>query len=296
MTTPQGRDAPRISFEFFPPSSTKANLRLWRTVERLAPLNPDFVSVTYGAGGSTRERTYAALMTIRERARLNVAGHLTCVDASREETLAVAEKYRAMGVTRIVALRGDPQGGQDTFTPHPDGFASGTELVEGLAKAGGFDISVAAYPEVHPEATSLDADIQALKAKQDAGANRAITQFFFSKDHFLTFRDKAVAAGVTIPILPGILPIENFDKMSKFAARCGTDVPAWLGQAFSNAKTEEDQTLLATAVASEMSSNLMDEGVEHIHIYTLNNPDLSYDVARAIGVQPNGLSMAAGAA
>lgn len=296
MTTTDGRDAPRVSFEFFPPNSTKATLRLWRAVERLAPLNPDFVSVTYGAGGSTRERTYAAIMTIRERARLNVAGHLTCVDATREETLAVAQKYRSMGVTRIVALRGDPQGGSDTFVPHPEGFASAAELVEGLAGLGGFDISVAAYPEVHPEAASMAADIATLKAKQDAGASRAITQFFFSKDHFLRFRDKATAAGVTMPIIPGILPIENFEKMSRFAARCGTEVPAWLGQAFANAEGDEAKTLLATAVAAEMSSNLMDEGVDHIHIYTLNNPDLSYDVARALGICPNGPSMAAGAA
>ena len=176
MTTTVGRTAPGISFEFFPPTSTKATLRLWRAVERLAPLNPDFVSVTYGAGGSTRERTYAAIMTIRDRARLNVAGHLTCVDASREETLDVARKYRAMGVTRIVALRGDPQGGAETFTPHPQGFASGTELVAGLADLGGFDISVAAYPEVHPEAASMEADIAALRAKQDAGASRAISR------------------------------------------------------------------------------------------------------------------------
>ena len=295
MTTTSGRGAPSISFEFFPPSSTEATLRLWRAVERLAPLAPSFVSVTYGAGGSTRERTYAAIATIRDRARLNVAGHLTCVGATRAQTLAVAERYRSMGVKRIVALRGDPPKGAGAFRPHPDGFRSGTELVEALGKAGGFDISVAAYPETHPEAASPAADIDALKAKQDAGAARAITQFFFSKDAFLRFRDRATAAGVTMPILPGILPVEDFDKTAGFAARCGTEVPAWMHRAFENAQSGDERQLLATALAAELATNLMDEGVEHIHLYTLNNPDLTYDVSRALGIQPNAFSLSAGA-
>ena len=296
MNIDAGRSAPQISFEFFPPSTTAANLRLWRAVERLAPLAPTFVSVTYGAGGSTRERTYAAIQTILEKARLNVAGHLTCVGASKDETLDVARKYRSMGVTRIVALRGDPPKGEGPFTPHPDGFASALDLVEALSREGGYDVSVAAYPETHPEAASQDADIAVLKAKQDAGAARAITQFFFSKDCFLSFRDKARAAGVTIPILPGILPVENFTKLCRFAEGCGAHVPDWMHRAFDNAKTPQDTQLLATAIASELASNLMDEGVDHIHLYTLNNPDLTYDVGRALGVEPNVLSIASGAA
>lgn len=296
MKTETGRAAPQISFEFFPPSTTAANLRLWRAVERLAPLAPKFVSVTYGAGGSTRERTYAALMTIKERARLNVAGHLTCVGASKSETLAVAEKYRSIGVNRIVALRGDPPKNQGPFQAHPEGFASALELVEGLSEAGGFEISVAAYPETHPEAASPESDIAALLAKQEAGATRAITQFFFSKDAFLSFRDRATAAGVTIPIVPGILPVENFSKLCGFAKTCGATIPPWMHKAFENARTEEETQLLATAIASELASNLMDEGVEQLHLYTLNNPDLTYDVARAVGVEPNILSVASGAA
>ena len=291
----QAPSAPEISFEFFPPSSTEATLRLWRAVERLAPLGPSFVSVTYGAGGSTRDRTYAAIATIRDRARLQVAGHLTCVGASKAETLAVAQKYRSMGVSRIVALRGDPPKGGDKFEPHPDGFKSGVELVEGLAGLGGFDISVAAYPETHPEASSDAADIAALKAKQEAGATRAITQFFFETERFLRFRDRAAAAGVTIPILPGILPIENFPKMARFAERCQTHVPDWMAKAFSNADTGEEALLLATSIAADQCAELMDEGAEHIHLYTLNNPDLAYDVCRAIGAEPGGLSLAVGA-
>ena len=287
--------APELSFEFFPPSDTTATLRLWRAVERLSPLAPGFVSVTYGAGGSTRERTFAAIQTIRDRARLNVAGHLTCVDATAEETLEVAERYRAMGVTRIVALRGDPPKGETEFKAHPGGFASGLELVAALAERG-FEVSVPAYPEVHPEAPSLAADIATLKAKEEAGAKRAITQFFFEAETFLRFRDQARAAGVTIPIVPGLLPIENFKKMSRFAARCQTSIPDWMAKAFENARSEEDETLLATSIAADLAADLMSEGCDAIHLYTLNNPDLTYDVCRAIGVEPQAPAMAAGAA
>ena len=286
-----------LSFEFFPPSSTSANLRLWRTVERLAPLCPDFVSVTYGAGGSTRDRTYSAIMTIRDRARLNVAGHLTCVDASKEETRAVAEKYRAMGVTSIVALRGDPPKGSDAFVPHPEGYASAAELVTDLADMG-MDLTVAAYPEVHPEAASAEADLDALKRKIDAGAKRAITQFFFEPETFLRFRDRAVAAGVEAEILPGILPVENFKKMVGFAGRCRTHVPEWMHKAFANAEDEETTALLATALATEQCDTLLQEGVRHLHFYTLNNPDLAYNIVRALGrdVRRYGLAVADGAA
>ena len=286
---------PELSFEFFPPSSTSASLRLWRTVERLAPLGPKFVSVTYGAGGTTRDRTYSAIMTIRDRARLNVAGHLTCVDATKVEVLDVANRYRAMGVKHIVALRGDPPKGAATFEAATGGFQTGADLVEGLAELGGFDISVAAYPEKHPEATDIDADIANLKRKLDAGATRAITQFFFDNAHFLRFRDRATKAGITAPIVPGILPIENFKKMLGFAGRCNTSVPDWMHDAFSNAKSDGDRELLSTSICADQCDELTREGVEHLHFYTLNNPDITYDVCRAIGVEPEAPSLAASA-
>lgn len=286
---------PELSFEFFPPSSTSASLRLWRTVERLAPLGPNFVSVTYGAGGTTRDRTYSAIQTIRDRARLNVAGHLTCVDATRDEVLDVAKRYRAMGVQRIVALRGDPSKGSDTFEPVKDGFSNAADLVAGLSALGGFDISVAAYPEKHPEARDMDADIENLKRKLGAGASRAITQFFFDNTHFLRFRDRVAMAGITAPIVPGILPIENFDKMAGFAERCHTEIPTWMHDAFANAETEADKEMLALSICADQCDDLCAEGVEHLHFYTLNNPDLTYDVCRAIGVEPTGLSLASSA-
>ncbi|MEM9010683.1 MAG: methylenetetrahydrofolate reductase [NAD(P)H] [Pseudomonadota bacterium] len=287
--------APSVSFEFFPPASPEASSRLWRSVERLAPLGPRFVSVTYGAGGSTRDRTMAAIHTIRDRARLSVAGHLTCVGASRQETLDVAREYARRGARRIVALRGDPPKGQETFVPHPDGFRSGADLVAGLAAEGGFDVTVAAYPEVHPEAESLAADLTALKRKIDAGASSAITQFFFEAETFLRFRDAAVAAGIEAPIYPGLLPVENFAKMCGFAARCRTRVPDWMASAYGNAQTAEEVTLLSTAITSELADTLRAEGVTHFHFYTLNNPDLSYNICRALGVEPVALKMAAGA-
>ncbi|MEO1314387.1 MAG: methylenetetrahydrofolate reductase [NAD(P)H], partial [Pseudomonadota bacterium] len=258
-----------LSFEFFPPQSTEATLQLWRSVERLAPLGPRFVSVTYGAGGTTRARTSAAIRTIQDRARLSVAGHLTCVGATRAETMEVARSYRAMGVTRIVALRGDAPKGAERFEPHPDGFTGSEELVEALA-ADGFDITVSAYPETHPEAASPEADIAILGRKIAAGADRAITQFFFEVEHFLRYRDRVAAAGITAPIIPGILPIENFARMARFAKACGTSVPAWMETAFANTQTEEETTLLATAIATELCDQLIEAGCEHLHFYTLN--------------------------
>jgi methylenetetrahydrofolate reductase (NADPH) len=284
MTNPS-RALPSLSFEFFPPHSPKASLRLWRSVERLAPLSPRFVSVTYGAGGTTRDRTNAAIQTIVERARLNVAGHLTCVGASREETLAVARGYAKLGVRRIVALRGDPPKGEDRFVPHPDGFASAAELVGALHDIGGFEISVAAYPETHPEAESLQSDIENLKRKLDAGASNAITQFFFENDDFLRFRDACAAAGITAPIFPGILPVENFPKMLNFAARCRSAVPDWMHRAYARAETEEDATLLSVSLAADQCTRLRAEGVDHLHFYTLNNPELTYDICRALGYE-----------
>lgn len=287
---------PSLSFEFFPPHTPEGALRLWRSVERLAPLGPQYVSVTYGAGGTTRDRTNVAIQTIIDRARLNVAGHLTCVGATREETLDVARGYARMGVRRIVALRGDPPKGETTFVPHPQGFASAAELVAGLRTVGDFEIAVGAYPETHPEAVSAAEDIDNLKRKLDAGASTAITQFFFDNDVFLRFRDACVAAGITAPIVPGILPVENFGKMLNFAARCGSSVPDWMHKAFGNAGTPEEAYLLSVAIASEQCTALAAEGVEHLHLYTLNNPDLAYDVCRAIGYVAAPLAVAEGGA
>ena len=278
--------APRISFEFFPPKTPAATLNLWRSVERLAPLGPEFVSVTYGAGGTTRERTLGAIAAIRERARLDVAGHLTCVGATREETLAVARAYRAAGCARIVALRGDPPKDAGRFTPHPDGFASSLELIEALGREGGHHITVSAYPETHPEAASPQADIDMLKRKIDAGATDAITQFFFDNADFLRFRDACARAGVTATIMPGILPVENFDKMRRFAEGCGASVPDWMARAYANAQTADAARLLSVSIAVAQCDGLMAEGVEHLHLYTLNNPDLPYDVCHAIGIEP----------
>lgn len=280
-----GHESATISFEFFPPQSTEASLRLWRSVERLAPLAPKFVSVTYGAGGTTRDRTKAAIKAIQERARLPVVGHLTCVGASRAETMAVAREYGAIGVRRIVALRGDPPKGEENFVQHPDGFADAAELVEALS-AEGFQTSVAAYPEVHPKAESQTSDLESLKRKVDAGANEIITQFTFRTEKFLKFRDAVADAGISIPVHPGILPIENFERMANFAKRCGTEVPKWLADAFSHSTTDEDRELLAIAVATEQCDRLQHEGVSHLHFYTLNQPDLTYNIARALGNDP----------
>lgn len=295
MTQTRGA-LPSLSFEFFPPHSPEAGLRLWRSVERLAPLDPRFVSVTYGAGGTTRDRTNAAIQTVVDRARLNVAGHLTCVGATREETLEVARGYARLGVRRIVALRGDPPKGAERFEPHPGGFASAEELVRGLQAVGDFEIAVAAYPEKHPEAASLASDIDNLKRKVDAGAGMAITQFFFDNQDFLRFRDACVAAGIRVPIVPGILPVENFRKMVNFAARCQARVPDWMHRAYDRADTTEDAYLLSVATATAQCDALIAEGVEHLHIYTLNNPDLPYDVCRAIGYAPAPLVAAEGGA
>ncbi len=286
--------APQISFEFFPPATPEATLRLWRSVERLAPLGPKFVSVTYGAGGATRDRTMAAILTIRDRARLNVAGHLTCVGASRRETLDVARGYAKLGARRIVALRGDAPKGADRFEPHPDGFRDAAELVAGLREVGGYRISVAAYPEKHPDSADLKADMENLKRKFDAGADDAITQFFFDNEDYFRFLDAAEKAGIDAPIIPGILPIENFGKMRNFAARCQARVPDWMAKAYENADELGVTELLSTSICAEQCSELMAQGVTQLHFYTLNNPDLPFSVCRAIGVQPTPMQIAAG--
>ncbi|GAA6207131.1 methylenetetrahydrofolate reductase [NAD(P)H] [Cognatishimia sp. WU-CL00825] len=276
--------APNISLEFFPPKNLEGSFRLWDTVQVLAPLQPRFVSVTYGAGGTTRELTRDAVATLHKSSGLNVAAHLTCVDATKSETLEIADGFAAAGVSELVALRGDPPKGSDAFTPHPDGFANSVELIEALSDTGKFTIRVGAYPEKHPEAKDSKADIDWLKAKLDAGASEALTQFFFEPEAFLRFRDDCVKAGITAPIVPGILPIENWKGVRKFATRCGTNVPAWLDDAFEKAVRDDREDLLATSLCSELCSTLLDEGVQDLHFYTLNKPELTRDVCHALGI------------
>jgi len=278
---------PNISFEFFPPQSLDASFRLWDTVRTLAPLDPSFVSVTYGAGGTTRDLTHEAVGTIHKQFGLNVAAHLTCVEASREETLEIARNYAKVGVREIVALRGDAPKGADTFRAKDDGFANSVELIEALANSGDFHIRVGAYPDPHPEAGHDGADVDWLKRKVDAGAGSAITQFFFEADTFFRFRDACDKAGIDVPIIPGILPIENWNGVKKFAARCGTTVPGWLDDAFAKAARDGREELLSTALCTELCSDLIEGGVEDLHFYTLNKPALSRDVAHALGVTPN---------
>lgn len=276
---------PSVSFEFFPPRSLDASFRLWETVQVLSPLEPDFVSVTYGAGGTTRELTRDAVATLHKTSGLNVAAHLTCVDASRDETLAIADGFAQAGVREIVALRGDPPKGAAGFVPHPEGFADSCELISALAARGDFTIRVGAYPEKHPEAADTQADIDWLKRKIDAGADAAITQFFFEAETFFRFRDACVKAGIDAPILPGILPIENWAGARRFAHACGAQVPAWLDRAFDKANQAGDgrEDLLAVALATELCSDLIEGGVEHLHFYTLNRPDLTRDICHALG-------------
>jgi methylenetetrahydrofolate reductase (NADPH) len=277
---------PRISFEFFPPKTLDASFRLWETVQMLAPLRPGFVSVTYGAGGTTRRLTHEAVEAIGRHYGLNVAAHLTCVDQTKAETLAIADAYHAVGVREIVALRGDPPKGAGRFTPHPEGFASSVELVEALAADGRFTIRVGAYPEPHPESPGTAADVAWLKRKVEAGASSAITQFFFEAETFLRFRDACADAGIAAPIIPGILPIENWDGARRFAQRCGSAVPQWMDDAFAAAKRDGREDLLAVALCTEMCDRLLSEGVEDLHFYTLNRPHLTRDVCHALGVAP----------
>ena len=277
---------PAVSFEFFPPKSLEASFRLWDCVNTLAPLRPAFVSVTYGAGGTTRQLTQEAVTALRKHHDFPVAAHLTCVDASRDETLEIARTYAEAGINDIVALRGDPPKGTDGFQPHPDGFASSIDLIAALAESGDFTIRVGAYPETHPESPDSAADIAWLKRKIDAGAASAITQFFFEAETFLRFRDACAAAGIDAPIIPGILPVENWDGARRFAAACGTSIPPVVAQAFENARGNGTSDLLATALAAELCDDLLGEGVEHLHFYTLNRPELTFDVCRALGVTP----------
>jgi len=277
---------PKVSFEFFPPKTLQASFNLWESLRILTPLNPDFVSVTYGAGGSTRKLTQEMTETIRHKYQLDVAAHLTCVDASKDETLAIANAYIKAGVTQIVALRGDAPNGAG-FVPHVQGFSNAIELVTALAKAGVDKIYVGAYPEPHPEARYKDADVDWLKRKIDAGASAAITQFFFDSDIFLRFRDRCVKAGITAPIIPGILPIENWDNTKKFAARCGASIPASLDAEFAMAKRNKVEDILSVVVATDLCADLIAEGVDAFHFYTLNKPHLTRDVCLALGIEPD---------
>ncbi|WP_298913370.1 methylenetetrahydrofolate reductase [NAD(P)H] [uncultured Roseobacter sp.] len=275
---------PSVSFEVFPPRSIDASFKLWETAQALAPLEPRFFSVTYGAGGSTRDLTHDAAYTLRKSSGLPVAAHLTCVGATKSETMATAQRFAKAGVTDIVALRGDPPEGAAGFEPHPEGFANSCELIEALAQTGQFTLRVGAYPEKHPDAQNQQANIDWLKAKIDAGADEAITQFFFETDTFLRFRDDCAKAGITAPITPGILPIINWTNARKFALRCGANVPDWLDQAFDTAIRDDRHDLLATAICTEMCSDLLDEGVDSLHFYTLNRPEMTREICHALGV------------
>lgn len=276
---------PRISFEFFPPQSVDAAFRLWDAVQDLAPMQPDFVSVTYGAGGTTRDKTLETAAAIQQNCGLKVAAHLTCVGATEAETLSAAEAFAAAGVTEILALRGDPAPGS-RFQAHPGGFASSEALVSALARTGRFKIRVAAYPEPHPDAADEGADVVWLKRKIDAGATSAITQFFFDADAFFRFRDRCAAAGITAPIIPGILPIQSWEGAKRFARRCGAKVPVKLDEAFQTAIRDGREELLALTQAVTLCDRLIQGGVEDLHFYTLNRPNLTREVVRALGIQP----------
>ena len=276
-----------VSFEFFPPKTEKMEATLWESVEMLAPLGPRFVSVTYGAGGSTRARTHATVERIARETPLAAAAHLTCVEASRDEIEEIARAYWAAGVRHIVALRGDPPEEGKSFAPHPDGYANAAELVAGLKAIAPFEISVAAYPECHPDSTSKAADLENLKRKIDAGADRAITQFFFSPECFFRFRDDAAAAGIDAEIVPGILPVSNVAQTRKFAAMCGASIPAWMDRLFEGLDNlPAARQLVAATVAAELCGQLYAGGVRHFHFYTLNRAELSYAICHLLGLRP----------
>ncbi|MDH4109528.1 MAG: methylenetetrahydrofolate reductase [Gammaproteobacteria bacterium] len=280
------RNAPKVSFEFFPPQTEEMERTLWHSIRRLAPLGPRFVSVTYGADGSTRERTHAAVERIPRETGLTPAPHLTCIGASRGEIDAIAREYHDLGVRHLVALRGDPPQGSGRYRPQRDGYAYAADLVAGLRRVADFDISVAAYPEVHPEAASAAADLDNLKRKFDAGATRAITQFFFDVGIYLRFRDRCAAAGITAPIVPGILPITRFPQLTRFAERCGASVPPWLVERFDGLDEDPDtRRLIAASVAIEQVIRLQAEGVDEFHFYTLNRSELTYAICHALGVR-----------
>jgi len=282
-----GRQPPKISFEFSPPKTPEAEESLWLAIRRLEPLNPEFVSVTYGAGGSTRERTHRTVMRMLNETTLRPAAHLTCVDACREDVDAVIEDYWNAGVRHIVALRGDPPGQLGgAYEPRADGYANATELSRAIAAKAAFEVSVGLYPQVHPESPSIAHDIDVLKAKVDAGATRAITQIFFDIDGYLRFVDQVREAGVTIPISAGIMPVTNFKALNRMAAPCGIALPDWLGNLFDGLDKDPDtRRLIACSVAAEMCARLEEEGFDDFHFYTLNRADLVYAICRVLGVR-----------
>ncbi len=280
-------DAPSVSFEFFPPGDEAMERTLWTSVRRLAPLSPSFVSVTYGADGSTRDRTHSLIRRVFRETELTPVPHLTCVGATRTEIAAIAREYWASGVRHIVALRGDPADGSGSYRPAAAGFAYASELVAGLKAVADFEISVAGYPEVHPESRSATADLYCLKAKVDAGATRVITQFFFESDVFLRFRDRCSQLGIRVPIVPGILPVTRFPQLQRFAARCGASVPDWLARRFHGLDDDhETRQMISAAVAIDLVTALEREGVEQFHFYTLNRAELTYAICHALGLRP----------
>jgi methylenetetrahydrofolate reductase (NADPH) len=280
----------RVSMEFFPPKSDEMEETLWRSIERLAPLSPSFVSVTYGAGGSTRERTHHTLKRILAETELKPAAHLTCVAASRDDVDAVVRAYGDAGIRHIVALRGDPAGGIGTcYEPHPAGYANAAELVAGIRRLGDFEVSVAAYPEKHPESPSVAVDIEMLKRKVDAGATRAMTQFFFDNDVFEAYVEKVRAAGIAIPIVPGIVPVHSFPLVARFAEKAGASVPRWLAQRFDGLENDPaTRQLVAAAVTAEQVLDLIDRGFTDLHFYTMNRADLVYAICHLLGMRPKG--------
>src|ERR1700675_3074165 len=282
---------PVVSFEFFPPGDAAMAQQLWQSVLRLAPLRPNFVSITYGADGSTRTRTHEFVQKVLRETDLRVAPHLTCIAASRQEVLDIAQEYWRQGVRHLVALRGDAPAANPTaeggYRPHPGGFAYASDLVAGLKQVGRFEVSVAAYPEGHPESGGVDADLENLRRKVDAGANRAINQFFFETDLFLRYRDRCAAAGMQISIVPGILPITRFPQLLRFAARCGATVPEWLRSRFEGLEEDpETRRMIAANVAIEQVQRLRQHGVGEFHFYTLNRGELAYAICHALGLRP----------
>ena len=275
-----------VSFEFFPPKTEKMAETLWDSIQTLEPLRPRFVSVTYGAGGSTRERTHQTVERILKETSLTPAAHLTCIGASRGEIDDIAREYWALGVRNIVALRGDPPEPGTKYKPHPQGYRDACELVSGLKSVAAFDISVAAYPETHPDSSTRAFDLENLRRKVDAGADRAITQFFFSADCFFRFRDEAAAAGIDAEIVPGILPVSNVATTRRFAATCGASIPKWLDDLFEGLDDlPSARQLIAATVAAEICGQLYAGGVRHFHFYTLNRAELSYAICHLLGVR-----------
>ncbi len=277
----------RVSFEFFPPKTEEMEKTLWEAITRLAPVAPSFVSVTYGAGGSTRERTHATVRRILNETALLPAAHLTCVAADRTEIDNVVRAYVDAGVRHIVALRGDPVGGAGArYAPHPGGYRNAADLVGGIKRIANIEVSVAAYPEKHPDSPSVEADIDMLAAKVDAGASRAISQFFFDNDLYFRYLDRVRARGITIPVVPGILPVQNFNQVRAFAERCGTSLPAWLAHRFAGLESDAStRRLIAAAVAAEQVVDLVDRGVTDFHFYTMNRADLVFAICHLLGVR-----------